>query len=496
MFVHKLVNKPALAADPELAEGQLTLKRIDKKFLLCLWAGVFIMCGGWWVFDAAPSNILRPVTVILLLSCIPILDLMRRGKGAIINPALVFCATFTMVYAFSAFNSFDSIYVDLNMEEIMPRALWWACAGLALFLIGYYMPIADHLIPLAPRLNLQFSNRNLQHLCRGCIVILSFRYTSHNIGISQYTSFLEGFDLLLISTLALLSFSPDSPTSGIGSKKWHALLACLVVSIPALISGFRGLFVLPWIILITSLYWAQRRFPWKLFTVLALSTYFIILPVTSFYKTARQKDGLPIIESVTYTIDELGKVDLLDYLSEKSGTVKERYAIMPIFSVIVERTGDAVPYQEGGTYLNFFLNLIPRFLWQDKPSMNSFSNSLPREYGILGFDDERTSVGLGLLGEAWVNFGYLGVLLFMPLYGVIYRFLFDWILVNSNFSKAACAIYMPILWQLTQQENVLVNNIGAIFKFLLLMWLLTLFLPTTRAHSAFRSPLSRYTYTS
>jgi hypothetical protein len=496
MLSYKRANRFTFAADQASAEAQFSLKRIDKKFLVCLWAGLFILCGWWWLFDTAPTEILRPVTVIVLLSCIPILDLMRKGKGAVINPALVFCATFTVVYAFSAFNSFDSIFVDLNMDAIMPRALWWACAGLALFLLGYYMPIADRLVPLAPRLNLQFSNRKLQYLCRVCIVILSIRYISHYVGIGQYTSFLEGFDLLLIATLTMLSFSADPPSSGIGSNKWHAILSCLVVSTPALISGFRGLFVLPWIILITSLYWAQKRFPWKLFTALALSTYFIIIPITSFYKTARQRDGLSIAESVNYTVDELEKVDLIDYLGEKSGTIKERYAIMPIFSVIVDRTGETVPYQEGGTYLNFFLNFIPRFVWPDKPSVNGFSNSLPREYGIIGFDDEHTSVGLGMLGEAWTNFGYVGLLFFMPLYGIIYRFLFGWILVKSDFSKAACAIYMPILWQLAQQENVLVNNIGAIFKFLLLMWLFTLFLPTAQRNKTSISHVSDYTYSS
>jgi hypothetical protein len=492
MLLHKRDNRHSSVTGRSLGEGQFFLKRIDKKYLVCLWVALFLVCSSWWIFGLAPAEILRPVTIIILLSCIPILDLMRKGRGAIINPAIVFCATFMVTYAFSAFNSFDSIYVDLNMDAIMPSSLWWACAGLALFLIGYYLPIANHLIPLAPRLNLQFSNRRLQRLSQICVVILSIRYASSYVGIGQYTSFLDGFDLLLIATLTILAFSADPLSSGIGSKKWHALLACFVVSAPALISGFRGLFVLPWIILITSLYWAQRRFPWKLFTALTLSIYFIILPVTSFYKTARQRDGLSITESVNYTVDELGKVDLLDYLGEKSGTIKERYAIMPIFSVIVERTGETVPYQEGGTYINFFLNFIPRFVWPDKPSMNGFSNSLPREYGILGFEDEKTSVGLGLLGEAWVNFGYMGILFFMPLYGVIYRFMFGWILVKSDFSKAACAIYMPILWQLAQQENVLINNVGSVFKFIFLIWLLTLFFPVSQKSITNTTPLNGY----
>src|ERR1051325_8145554 len=165
----RLIQNIVLSSEKISAEGQFYLKRIDKKFLICLWAIVFAICSGWWVYDAAPADILTPVTIIVVLSFIPVIDLMRNGKRAILNPAIVFCSTFTIVYAFSAFNSFDSIYVDLNMDAIMPRALWWACASLALFLLGYYTPIAEHLVPLAPRLNLQLPSRRLQYLCWVCI---------------------------------------------------------------------------------------------------------------------------------------------------------------------------------------------------------------------------------------------------------------------------------------------------------------------------------------
>src|SRR5205085_8930130 len=232
MFPHKRINR--LVSETTLStEGQFYLRRIDKKFLVCLWAGLFVLCGWWWVFDVAPADILKPVTLILILSCFPILDLMRRGKGIVLDPAVVFCATFIVVYAFSAFNSFDSIYVDLDMELIMPRALWWACLGLALFLIGYYLPLGNRLAQLAPSLRLKLPNRSLQSLCWVCILILTFRYLSFYLGIGLYTSFLEGFDLLLVSTLTILAFSSDPPSSGTGSKKWHVALACIVISFPA-----------------------------------------------------------------------------------------------------------------------------------------------------------------------------------------------------------------------------------------------------------------------
>ncbi len=71
-------------------------------------------------------------------------------------------------------------------------------------------------------------------------------------------------------------------------------------------------------------------------------------------------------------------------------------------------TPEKVPFWNGESYKNVPYMFIPRFLWPDKPEWK-FWNEFGRTYGFLSSDDYQTSVGIGYLGEAYMNFGYLGM---------------------------------------------------------------------------------------
>lgn len=445
----------------------------DRYFLLL----VIVLVAALCYLSSAPANLILPVCVMAILCIIPVAHLFKPGKhGVLLNPAIIFCGTFWVIYGLGALNSYETqaarltLVANINFEDSMPRAVWWACAGLLSFFVGYYSGWGEKLSALIPPLPQRSSLSKVRKLCVFSIILALIRYSSFYLGLRNLTSFLDGFDLLAVAALTIIAFNEDPPEHGLGSKRWHVAVAVIVFSFPGLLSGFRGLFVLTSIISLVTLYWVTKRFPWRIFIPFCIGIYLVVLPITGFYKVARLEQGLSITESINYTINELEIADFSFNSGEQQVKFKERMSIMPIFTTIVELTGETVPYQEGSTYLNFVYNFVPRFLWNDKPVLNEFSNSLPRQYGIIDANDERTSVGLGLLGETWINFGAAGVILIMAIYGIIYRFLFDWILVKSNFSSFACAVYMPILWQLSLQENVFVNNIGAISKFLILVW--------------------------
>ncbi|MEZ4749796.1 MAG: hypothetical protein R3B54_03970 [Bdellovibrionota bacterium] len=71
-------------------------------------------------------------------------------------------------------------------------------------------------------------------------------------------------------------------------------------------------------------------------------------------------------------------------------------------------TPSKVPYWGGESYANIPFMFIPRLLWPGKPAWN-FWNKFGRQYGFLSSDDYTTSVGVGYLGEAYMNFGFLGL---------------------------------------------------------------------------------------
>jgi hypothetical protein len=70
-------------------------------------------------------------------------------------------------------------------------------------------------------------------------------------------------------------------------------------------------------------------------------------------------------------------------------------------------------YQDGSTFSNIAIGLIPRIFWSDKPSIPQgarFSSE------ILGF--EKVSIGMLIAGELFWNFGFHGVIIGSLLIGL------------------------------------------------------------------------------
>lgn len=91
---------------------------------------------------------------------------------------------------------------------------------------------------------------------------------------------------------------------------------------------------------------------------------------------------------------------------------------------LVERFPDPWDYYYGETYLSILVAPIPRSLWPDKPVSLGAPLGLMNRYGYRGkFDNSlwedanQFSLSPGFVGEAYANFGYIGVLVISSLLG-------------------------------------------------------------------------------
>ena len=74
-----------------------------------------------------------------------------------------------------------------------------------------------------------------------------------------------------------------------------------------------------------------------------------------------------------------------------------------------------MPLENGETYLQIFYQLVPRFLWQDKPEIQERAGFfLPREVGLLQKVDVSTSWAVNSSAEATYNFGLKSLIWFIP----------------------------------------------------------------------------------
>jgi hypothetical protein len=84
----------------------------------------------------------------------------------------------------------------------------------------------------------------------------------------------------------------------------------------------------------------------------------------------------------------------------------------------------SLEYRNGDSYKEIFYQLIPRFLWSDKPSYNYTTGYvIPRKVQLVSESDEITSWGVNVFAEFSYNFNYE----YLPVFIVLFYFFLNFI---------------------------------------------------------------------
>jgi hypothetical protein len=83
-----------------------------------------------------------------------------------------------------------------------------------------------------------------------------------------------------------------------------------------------------------------------------------------------------------------------------------------------------VQYRNGMSYLEVVLQLIPRVIWTDKPSFNTYNNrERAMKLGLIGDEDEFTAWGVNIYAEFILNFNFFWLVFFVPAVMLLFRWL-------------------------------------------------------------------------
>ena len=100
--------------------------------------------------------------------------------------------------------------------------------------------------------------------------------------------------------------------------------------------------------------------------------------------------------------------------------VLERASLLHMLVLVQRTTPDFIPYLEGETYALLPSMLVPRFLGPEKTISQAGLNLLSIRYGLQTTESiARTTIGWGLVSEAYANFGYWAVVAIGALFGAI-----------------------------------------------------------------------------
>jgi hypothetical protein len=109
---------------------------------------------------------------------------------------------------------------------------------------------------------------------------------------------------------------------------------------------------------------------------------------------------------------------------ERNPTLLERTSLLHMVLAVQEATPRVIPYLEGETYAMLPAMLVPRFLEPDKIESQAVLNLLSVRYGRETAEDVgKTTIGWGMVAEAYANFGNFGVLVVGAVFGLLCGFL-------------------------------------------------------------------------
>lgn len=99
----------------------------------------------------------------------------------------------------------------------------------------------------------------------------------------------------------------------------------------------------------------------------------------------------------------------------------ERLSLVHMLLFAQSVTPDRVDFMEGYTYQMIPELMVPRLFYPDKPGTHEGTTRLNVHYGIQNRDSaDATTIGWGLINEAWANFGNLGVAVLGCIMGALY----------------------------------------------------------------------------
>jgi O-antigen polysaccharide polymerase Wzy len=163
--------------------------------------------------------------------------------------------------------------------------------------------------------------------------------------------------------------------------------------------------------------------------------------------------------------------------SQLAGRTIERASLLTEVAHVLELTPSQVPFQEGQTYSYLGVTLIPRFLWPDKPSVSEANRFYQLAYGLSDSRSvETTSIAVGSMAEAYINFGWLGVIVIMCGIGAILR-IYECVFITNQSNTLLVAIGVALLPQFFAIEGQLGQYIGGLLQQAFLAFLV--FLPIT-----------------
>ncbi len=418
----------------------------------------YALVFAFWQVEPLPFDIYALGVLIFATSLMPLmLWTTRDRRGLPIFELIVL--SYAAQYSMPLFTQANGIVIFSQFVPIswqaLSQALVLAQVGLVAFIAGYYLFLRSPLAAALPRLDLPFSEqRRMSYvygsfLLGGAVMLLN----AAGVGILQtaalgaLTRLLAGqFNIALILLAYHLFEQPRAPRRQL-TLLYAALLFAFLIGLS---SGMLENAFIPLVGVFVVRWQARRRLPWR-WLAAAAALYMVLNPAKFTFRSLVWFGG------ANYSLgDRIGLWS--DLASESAGNLLQptfasdrqdlmlgalsRFDLVHKFAYVRTMTPQVVPYYQGSSYAYFLVAWIPRAIWPDKPTATGGANDRMDVDYRLKVEGSSSSIGIGLLPEAYANFGAVGVLLVMALQGAVLGMLSA--MLDGRNSDGGRAIYLSL----------------------------------------------------
>lgn len=142
----------------------------------------------------------------------------------------------------------------------------------------------------------------------------------------------------------------------------------------------------------------------------------------------------------------------------------QRTSLFHLMCLVVSLSPDQQPYLHGDTYQDILLQFVPRPFWPGKPNALAGTYRLAIYYGLQSEEDvQKTTIGFGMLTEAYANYGFFGLMMLGGIFGFFFKKIQSWAAASPIFSYPGLFLILLVAWSF-QTEFTLSVWLSSMFQ--------------------------------
>ncbi|MDO8541012.1 MAG: hypothetical protein Q7S40_11295 [Opitutaceae bacterium] len=143
----------------------------------------------------------------------------------------------------------------------------------------------------------------------------------------------------------------------------------------------------------------------------------------------------------------------------------ERTSLFHVLCIAADSIPSRQPHLDGETYVNIPAQFVPRLFWSDKPGPHKSNSRLAVYLGFVVDEDaaQKVSIAFGTPCEAYVNFGFVGLVLLGGGYGLLFKRFATLTAASPPLSVGGVIMVLLMAWSL-QAEMTLSVWISSLYQ--------------------------------